>query len=345
MPGPRVLLVDDQRQVTRMLRTSLELSGRPYEISVVASAEEALLELNRGPIDMVVTDLRLPGMTGLELLARIRQTNPRMRAILITGQPTPDVRRQAQALGVVAFLPKPVGTNLFLAAVDRALQPGVEPAPPELSGDKALLAEKLMTMRRELGARAGFLMNRQGEYVMRAGDIADSQLDEIIGGVMQAFAQGLQASLGMGTDSPRNFLHLDGNPYRLYLTNVGREYALLMAFRGEQEPWQMGAIFHYAQRVADELLPLLPTLASLPAIPKAKPEAIAEPAAPAAPARPAAAPAPIPSPVKRQADSLDAETFWEQAAAGSSGQAPAGGEALSYEQARKLGLLPDDSKQ
>ena len=337
MAGPRVLLVDDQRQVTRMLRTSLELSGRPYDITVVASAEEALLELQHGPIDMVVTDLRLPGMSGLELLARIRQTNPKLRAILITGQPTNDVRAQAQALGVVAFLPKPIGTSLFLEAVDRALRPGSEAAPPELYGEKALLAEKLMTMRRELGARAGFLVNRRGEYVMRAGDIADSQLDEIVSGVMQAFSQSLQASLNMGTDAPRNFFHLDGNPYRLYLTNVGREYALLMAFQGEQEPWQMGAIFHYARRVADEVLPLLPTLADLPPVAREQPAPVTEPPAPAP------SPAPDAQPVTRQVDTLDAETFWQKAVKDSSGQAPGGGEALSYDQARKLGLLTDDS--
>ena len=231
---------------------------------MVASAEEALLELDRGPIDMVVTDLRLPGMTGLELLARIRQTNPNLRAILITGQPTPEVRAQAQALGVVAFLPKPVGTNHFLEAVDRALAPGSQAAEPELTGEKALLAEKLMTMRRELGARASFLVHRRGEYVMRAGEITDSQLDEVVGKVMDSFGQGLEASVAMGADEPRNFHHLDGQPYRLYLTNVGRDFALLIAFRGEQEPWQMGAIFHYARRVADELLPLLPALGALP---------------------------------------------------------------------------------
>jgi len=211
-----------------MLRTSLELSGRPYEITVVASAEEALLELQRGPVDLVVTDLRLPGMSGLELLARIRQTNPQLRALLITGQPTPDVRAQAQALGVVAFLPKPVGTNLFLEAVDRALRPGSEVAPAELTGERALLAEKLMTMRRELGARASFLVHRRGEYVMRAGEIADSQLDAVLGRVMESFSQGLEASVAMGAESPRDFYHIDGQPYRLYLTNVGRDYALLI---------------------------------------------------------------------------------------------------------------------
>ncbi|HSB91174.1 MAG TPA: response regulator [Anaerolineales bacterium] len=335
MPGPRVLLVDDQRQVTRMLRTSLELSGRPYDITVVASAEEALLELGRGPIDMVVTDLRLPGMTGLELLARIRQTNPNLRAILITGQPTPEVRAQAQALGVVAFLPKPVGTGLFLQAVDRALAPGSPAAAPELTGDRALLAEKLMTMRRELGARASFLVHRSGGYVMRAGEINDSQLDEVIGNVMESFGRGLEVSVAMGAEAPRNFLHVDGQPYRLYLTNVGREHALLVAFRGEQEPWQMGAIFHYARRLADEILPLVPALAKL--------AASQAPTRPPAGARPAA-PAPVapPAPAARQAESLDAASFWEQAAADSSGQAPGQGEALSYEQARKLGLMPEE---
>ncbi len=314
-----------------MLRTSLELSGRPYEITVVASAEEALLELGRGPIDMVVTDLRLPGMTGLELLARIRQTNPNLRAILITGQPTPEVRAQAQALGVVAFLPKPVGTSHFLEAVDRALAPGSQTAAPELTGEKALLAEKLMTMRRELGARASFLVHRRGEYVMRAGEIADSQLDDVVGKVMASFGQGLDASTAMGADSPHNFHHLDGKPYRLYLTNVGRDFALLIAFRGEQEPWQMGAIFHYARRVADELLPLLPALGALPT-----------PAPAAAMPRAAESEAPASVRVTRQAESLDAGSFWEQAAADSSGQVPGQSEALSYEQARKLGLIPEE---
>ena len=121
MAVPRVLLVDDQRQVTRMLRTSLELSGRAYDIVDVRSAEEALGEMDRGPVDLVVTDLRLPEMSGLELIARIRQTHPGMRAILVTGQPTRQVEAQARALGVVAFIPKPVSTTLFLKAVDRAL--------------------------------------------------------------------------------------------------------------------------------------------------------------------------------------------------------------------------------
>ena len=58
MTAPRILLVDDQRQVSRMLRASLELSGQDYNVADVASAEEALIELSRGPIDLLGTDVR-----------------------------------------------------------------------------------------------------------------------------------------------------------------------------------------------------------------------------------------------------------------------------------------------
>ena len=67
----RILIVDDQREVSRMLRSSLELSGRQVVITSVPSGEEALLELNQGPIDLLVTDLRLPGLSGLEAAGKI----------------------------------------------------------------------------------------------------------------------------------------------------------------------------------------------------------------------------------------------------------------------------------
>ena len=146
----------------------IELSGRPYDITVVASAEEALLELDRGPIDMVVTDLRLPGMTGLELLARIRQTNPNLRADPTHRAADAGGRAQAEAPGVVAFLPKPVGTVLSWQAVDRAWLREVKP-PSRVDREKAV-GEQAHDDARELGACVSFLVHRRGEYVMRVAE-------------------------------------------------------------------------------------------------------------------------------------------------------------------------------
>lgn len=334
MAEPRVLLVDDQRQVTRMLRSSLELSGRAYEILSVGSAEEALRELEGGPIDLVVTDLRLPEMTGLELLARIRQTNPRMKAILVTGQPTRQVEAQARALGVVAFIPKPISTTLFLQAVDRAVTAGAGDLPEaEITGDKARAAERLMTMQREIGASAALLVGLGGEVILRAGDQDTEAIDRMLRKGVGALAASLRVSLEEGGEAPVNFLYLEGDPHRLFLTNIGDQQALALGFSAAQEAWQMGAIFHYARRVVDELAHILPDLKPAPG----------EPATPQAEAQPKTKDA-VPAQAEGGEQTPRAvEQFWEDAASNAGGQAPGQGDALSYEQARKLGLIPDDS--
>ena len=121
MKTPRILIVDDQHEVVRMLRSSLELSGRACSVIDVRSGEEALIELTRGPIHLLITDLRLPGISGLELLQRYKQLHPQARSIVITGQPTQELQKKAEELGIVALFQKPIGTNYFLEAVDRAL--------------------------------------------------------------------------------------------------------------------------------------------------------------------------------------------------------------------------------
>jgi len=329
--APRILLVDDQRQVTRMLRTSLELSGRAYDIVDVRSAEEALREMDSGPVDLVVTDLRLPEMSGLELIARIRQTHPGMRAILVTGQPTRQVEAQARALGVVAFIPKPVSTTLFLNAVDRALAEEESGLPvPEIVGEKARAAERLMTMQRELGARLVTLVDLQGGSLLRAGDDDTETIDRSVGEAVQALAASVQASGRQGNDRPANFLYLDGDPYHLYLTNVGAGRALVIGFGSRQEPWQMGAIFHYARRIVEDLGEILAAMQSADVAAAAQ----AEPASP-----PAAADVVFEEPPTTP---RAVQAFWDEAATRAAGQAPGNEGALSYEQARKLGLIPDD---
>lgn len=329
MAAPRVLLVDDQRQVTRMLRSSLELSGRSYDILDVGSAEEALREMEQGPVDLVVTDLRLPEMTGLELIARLRQSHPRLRAILVTGQPTRQVEAQARALGVVAFIPKPVSTTLFLNAVDRALSPDAEGSEaPEISGDKARAAERLMAMRRELGAQAALLATLDGQLLLRAGDEDTRDLDAAARRGVSAMAATLAIGKQEEAAQPVTFLYLEGDPLSLYLTNVGGDRILAIGFGVRQEAWQMGAIFHYARRVVEELGEVLDTLSA------ATPEAETS-AAPGDRARHAAdEPPTTPRAI---------QDFWEDAAVTAAGQAPGKEGALSYDEARKLGLIPGET--
>ncbi len=81
-----VLLVDDQRDILRLLHSTLDtLKNKEIEIIEAPSGEEALLEVGRHKIDLMITDYLLPGINGVELMHKVRVRNPDVRVILITG--------------------------------------------------------------------------------------------------------------------------------------------------------------------------------------------------------------------------------------------------------------------
>lgn len=336
MTPPRILLVDDQRQVSRVLRSSLELSGREYLITEVASAEEALAEMDRAPMDLLVTDLRLPAMSGLQLVEQAKSINPKLHTILISGNASEEVRQRAEELGVVAFLPKPIGTNFFLEIVETALEVAEDKQEADQQEFEGRLRERLSVLRREVGAEAVYLVEGRGEIVVGAGKVHGLDIESCLAPIMSAHRAALTVSQAMGNPAPANFHHLDGASHDLFLFNIGEEYGLVIANRGGQEASRIGAVRHYGGRTADVLQVLL------------------DQDAPAAPIKSGAVQWEEVVPEEEKdikgdeleaaAKSLDedgAEDFWEKAA-----EEPmkAEGEegSLTYEEARELGLLEED---
>lgn len=108
VPGPRILLVDDEPTVRTMLRRALEQIG-----CVVAEADDGATALDialdlRGELDVVITDLVMPGMNGTELGARLRHLFPRIPVIYMSGY-TPDAPRSRGTIPPEArFIQKPI---------------------------------------------------------------------------------------------------------------------------------------------------------------------------------------------------------------------------------------------
>ncbi|HWQ83848.1 MAG TPA: response regulator, partial [Anaerolineales bacterium] len=120
-----ILIVDDQRDVRVLLRSGLETLQLDLKVIDVPSAEEALLVLGKEPIDLMVADVRLPGMSGLELRAQAGRRMPTTQLILITGMTDENVKQQLSQAGVAAYFFKPIQIGLFLEEVCRCL--GVKP--------------------------------------------------------------------------------------------------------------------------------------------------------------------------------------------------------------------------
>ncbi len=115
----RILLVEDERVTRHRIQKVMEDAG--HQVTAVASAVEALRELQREPVNLMLLDVWLPEMNGLELLSRMRQSGTQPPAIIITADDTPTTLLEAVRAQAYAFLTKPVDPDDLVATIERAL--------------------------------------------------------------------------------------------------------------------------------------------------------------------------------------------------------------------------------
>jgi two-component system, NtrC family, response regulator AtoC len=115
-----LLIVDDDVLQARLIRSNLERPGR-IRVEVVSSAEEALERLAGSPLDAVLTDLTMPGMDGIELVRRIRDTDPSLPVIVMTANATVERAVEGIRAGASEFLQKPINVSALQTLVERAV--------------------------------------------------------------------------------------------------------------------------------------------------------------------------------------------------------------------------------
>jgi DNA-binding NtrC family response regulator len=116
--GLRVLVVDDEPIVCRNLERTLRKLG--FEITTSVDPAIALEEARRRPFDIVVTDIVMGEVDGIQVLEAVREASPRTRVIIITAFATRDKAREALAKGAFDFIAKPFDASEIRALVTRA---------------------------------------------------------------------------------------------------------------------------------------------------------------------------------------------------------------------------------
>ena len=101
-----ILVVDDEAIVRESIRDWLKDSG--YEVSVAESGEEALKLIQKQNFVVMILDLRLPGMNGIDVLKKVKILKPDIKSIVITAYPTMLTQEEATKLGAIDYLVKPV---------------------------------------------------------------------------------------------------------------------------------------------------------------------------------------------------------------------------------------------
>jgi hydroxymethylpyrimidine pyrophosphatase-like HAD family hydrolase/CheY-like chemotaxis protein len=136
----RILLVEDSLGIAKALSRALGFQhDGAYQVEVCQSAEDALQRLHEAPFNLLISDLRLPGMDGLELLVRAQRIRPKTRRMLITAYGSPEVETKVRQLAGV-YLPKPFRLDDIIQLVKRLLKepPPAQPPSAQQPAERAI---------------------------------------------------------------------------------------------------------------------------------------------------------------------------------------------------------------
>lgn len=342
----RVLIVEDQREVSRLLRTALETLEVELKVAEVPSGEEAILDSTRHPIDLLVADFRLPGMTGIELMRKIHKNQPRAKTILITGQTDPRIRKEVAEAGADGFFIKPVSIADFLDAVERHLGLVETILPPEpiaaLEEAAPHLPDLLAGLRQELDATTVLLISDAGKVLARAGEWTSTNLEiSLISSLLLMYSAGQKISRLLGQETNSNWCVFDGGENDLIFAPVVKGQAMLVIGKkmiDEQRVISALSAFSKARGlIQNALLGMTPNVATRPSFFKNE-EPVTVPLETEEKDTPDLDP--FLKGLKVKLKVAEVNEFWDDALENQPSSIKP--DTLSYEQARQLGLTPED---
>jgi CheY-like chemotaxis protein len=356
-----ILIVDDHRDILRLLHSALDtLKLKKTKIYEAPSGEEALLESTRNNIDLLITDYMLPGMSGVELMHKIRVRHPEVKIIFITGITDRKVREEMLNAGAMAIFDKPIPLTDFLDVVERGLglQQTIFPS-EKMDGQQeerhARLSDLLANFRQDIKADAVFLLNERGLVQARTGKLHDGSMEvSLIATLMAIHGASLKIARHNHQESLDTYHVFKGGDHDLLFIPVTPLYALLVAgnkLASEEHILEsVSALLALRDQVERSLKSMGVTGELSPALANTMPVSrSASPAVPA-PVKPVeklaeAVPSPEMEALLKDASGkktkpADADDFWDQAVE-KHGNKPNTSDVISLEDARKLGIISD----
>ena len=342
MTSYRILIVDDQREVSRLLHSALATLEYKLDIVEMPSGEEAILDSSRNSIDLLVTDYRLPGISGIELMRKVRKFRPNVKVVLITGQTDPRIRKEVSEAGADAFFIKPVPIADFLDSVERhlglveSILPPEPIAPVEVVETQPNLPDLMVHLRLELEAIAVLLLNDSGHVLARAGDLPDTNEEvSLLSSLLSIYSAGQKVTRLVGKKTASSWYVFDGAEYDMIFAPVGMSHAMLVIGKGLADEDQILKTVNIFSDVRKQIEPALGEVP--PGIPATR----------ETPTNPVEVVDlgmremdPLIQDFRKRLKLADVNDFWDKAA--DQHKAPAKPDMLSYEQAKQLGLAPKD---
>jgi DNA-binding NarL/FixJ family response regulator len=193
-----ILIVDDDAEFANMVAQAVSDMSSTYTVTVTTDAQTAMTQVEQAhaslhPVDLVITDVSMPGSSGLRLIESLNQAAPQTQAIAMTEFHSPDLAARVQEFRVHTYVVKPITPSEIRRIVREALAGPAEEHTPQPPGElpdrqKVVIERQLASLRRRTGSTAALLIHISGTRL--AADRIDADLD--VGGLCQTLMDAQQ---------------------------------------------------------------------------------------------------------------------------------------------------------
>ncbi|MCB0191436.1 MAG: response regulator [Anaerolineae bacterium] len=258
----RILIVDDEPKVAIVLASSLRKMGPHFNVETAGSGQEALKKIEQIHYDLMLTDYKMPSMTGLELSAQVRNHAPGTQIVLMTAYGTVELRRKLAELGVHGYIEKPFKVAQLRKIVIETIgqdEPEEAPTPPQPQSKSkpkaetdpvidpnhsksgiAALQQTLQKLLRNAHASCIMLLNASGYPVETVGRTEGFDVSSL-------------GALAAANCSVFKSNYHESDKFNLYSYDINGDLFLAVIFGINTKP---GIVWYYTKQTAEELVPL-----------------------------------------------------------------------------------------
>jgi DNA-binding response OmpR family regulator len=264
-----ILVVDDEQTTCEALQLMLSLHN--YTIDTVNSAMDALTLMEKNHYDLVLADLAMPGMDGLELLEEVKQKYPDLPVVIITAYPATDNIIQALRQGASDFVAKPYHPGELLSIVHReasrkkkaertvepaaaAVEKASASAPPATQqftpAQLRAIERRMIELRAETNARCVVLVESNGHVVDAKGLTGDIDVPSLAAAIAQNFESTSGIASLIGEEEPFHLNYYEGTHYSIYSAQLQPNIFLIIIFGLDS---RSGAVLYAMRQIIPRL--------------------------------------------------------------------------------------------
>lgn len=282
MNTKHVLIVDDDPNNAVMVRDMLAFLGDDYVFEIAYQGDEALAKIEETSYDLVITDYFMPGLTGMNLIDKIRDISPHTKLVLMTAEGSNRLVRVAKYRSVDHYIKKPFSIKKMREVVQLALAEGATQAEVEDSQDESRsqdespqderppqdehpsqdespqdddISEELKALKAKTGVYSVLLVSSDGYPVDVAGEIAQLDVTSASALIAASFSASSQLAKLFGhRHSSFKSTYYEGDEYSIYSYGINTKMLLAIVSDTQIKP---GLVSYYAKQTISNLVPLL----------------------------------------------------------------------------------------